>query len=96
MKRVSGRQDNTTKMARHITAGLIKLVSIIANTTVLDNLTHQEIFEHVLCADRNLQHCPEWKALYIESRSSCFHHTVKVQTHNIGTTRSECMKSTVS
>lgn len=45
-----------------------------------------------MCADRN---CPEWKALYTEARSWCFHHIIQVHTRNIDPTRSEYMRSAV-
>lgn len=45
-----------------------------------------------MCADRN---CPEWKALYTEARSWCFHHIIQVHTRNIDPTGSEYMRSAV-
>lgn len=55
-------------------------VDYCKHTTICYNLTPQERSVNVLCADRN---CPEWKALYTEARSWCFHHIIQVHTRNV-------------
>lgn len=55
-------------------------VDYCKHTTICYNLTPQERSVNLLCADRN---CPEWKALYTEARSWCFHHIIQVHTRNV-------------